>query len=64
MFVCVGCLLLVEKEARGWAKSRVNGAVPPVFCKRVRKRLILGQLPKYSFLKSAELIERMRFTFS
>src|SRR5271163_722290 len=44
---------------------RVAGVrTPPVFCKRVRKLLIVKELLKYSFLKSAQGIENEEFSFS
>jgi hypothetical protein len=64
VFVCVGCLLGVEKEGRGWVGVRVEGVAPSVFCKRVRKLLKSRTLGKYSFLKSVEVTEGMGFTFS
>jgi|HubBroStandDraft_6_1064221.scaffolds.fasta_scaffold33385_2 hypothetical protein len=64
VFVCVACLLGVEKEGSGWAGVCVEEVAPGVFCKRVRKFLKLRTLGKYSFLKSVEVIDGMGFTFS
>jgi hypothetical protein len=41
-----------------------EGAHTPVFCKRVRKRLIGKELWKHSFLKSVEEFENEGFNFS
>jgi hypothetical protein len=45
-------------------KERSEGdPPPPVFCKRVRKLLIGKEMWEYSFLKSAEEIEKEGFNF-
>ena len=64
VFMCAACLLGVEKEGSGWVDVCVDGVASPVSCKRVRKLLKLRTLGKYSFLKSVELVERVRFKFS
>jgi hypothetical protein len=40
--VRVGCLLAVGKKGSDWALCVAGAVPPPAFCKRVRKRLILG----------------------
>ena len=45
-------------------KARIGGCPPTrVFCKRVRKLLIVKGMREYSFLKSAEEIEKEGFNF-
>ena len=41
-----------------------EGVHPPVFCERVRKRLIGKELLKHTFLKSAEEFENEGFNIS
>jgi hypothetical protein len=40
-----------------------GGCTPPVFCKRVRNSLIIKELLKYSFLRSAQEFENKEFSF-
>jgi hypothetical protein len=49
------------QETHDASSGRVS---PPVFCKRVRKPLIGKELPKYSFLKSAQEYENEQLNFA
>jgi hypothetical protein len=54
----------IDRRKREMVGGFLGGGVPPpVFCKRVRKLLIEKELPKQSFLKSAEKFENREVNF-
>lgn len=53
----------MENEGSEWVAGDGGRVPPPVFYKRVRKVLVLSELAKYSFLKSAQEIEKKEFDF-
>jgi hypothetical protein len=59
--------IVKELTMGGWTKGErilVRGGTPPVICKKVRKSLIVEELVKYSFLKSAQEYESNGFMIS
>jgi hypothetical protein len=54
----------IDRRKREMVGGFLGGGAPPsVFCKRVRKVLIEKELPKRSFLKSAEEFENREVIF-
>ena len=59
--LCVRRGAAVEKMGSLWAEEM---GTPRVFCKRVRKLLIVKKLAKHSFLKSVQEIENKGVSFA
>jgi hypothetical protein len=59
--LCVRRGAAVENVGSLWVAGK---GIPPVFCKRVRKLLIVKTLAKHSFLKSAQEFENEEFSFA